>query len=77
MKNMKNKMKSPWMMHLQLQRIAKEVRRMGVYKPYTASKINERVHFIICAYIDNMRKNGIDIDKNRNTEIPRKVYAGY
>jgi hypothetical protein len=70
-------MKSPWEMHLQLIRIAKGLRRMGVYKPYTALLIDAKVHKIICKYIDNMRANGIDIDKERNTPIERKIYAGY
>ena len=72
-----NKMKSPWQMHLQLNRIARETRRMGVYKPYTAYLIECWVHEIICRYIDNMRLHNIDIDESRHTPIERKVYAGY
>lgn len=64
-------------MHLQLNRIAAHLRRFGVYKPYTAYLIDRRVHEIICAYIDNMRKNGIDIDRDRYKEIDRHIYRGY
>jgi len=71
------KMKSPWEMHLQLSRIAKELRRSEVYKPYTAYLIERKVHDIICRYIDNMHDAGIDIDNSRHTPIARKVYAGY
>lgn len=71
------KTKSPWEMHLQISRIARETRRMGVYKPYTAWLVDRKVHDIVCAYIDNMHKHGIDIDEARYTPIKRLVYAGY
>lgn len=71
------KTKSPMDMHLQLIRISREVKRMGVYKPHTAYLIQCKVHDIICRYIDNMRKHGIDVDNSRHTQIERKVYAGY
>ena len=69
--------KSPMDMHLQLNRIARNLRKYEVYKPYTAYLIESKVHDIICRYIDNMRKHGIDIDNSRHTQIERKVYAGY
>ncbi len=71
------KAKSPWEMHLQISRIARETRRMGVYKPFTAWMIDRKVHDIVCRYIDNMRANGIDIDNSRYAPIKREVYAGY
>lgn len=74
---MKQTAKSPWQMHLQLNRIARETRRMGVYKPYTASLIDDKVHKIIFRYIDNMYSHGIDIIQSRYTPISREVYAGY
>ena len=69
--------KSPCQMHLQLSRIAKELRKTEVYKPYTAFLIQEKIHKIICRYIDNMHNAGIDIDKSRYVGIKRSIYAGY